>query len=274
MSNETLTDRSILKNQSVMPKGRNEQGPYHSLGSLEGSRSVRSGKKLGATVVKSIALTVMLGTTWHAIAQDAKTLYPSMAPVEQYLIEDRSAEVALARSAAPESIARDAEVLVLGRHGYETAIKGKNGFVCIVERSWTSPIDDPGFWNPKGRAPICFNAAAARSYLPRTIKKTDLILAGRTKAQMMEAIIAGIDKKELPEMEAGAMCYMLSKQGYLSDRDPHWHPHLMFFFSHTDPAAWGADRPDSPINAFNDTWEHLTTFLVPVRQWSDGTADR
>ena len=53
------------------------------------------GLKLGATVVKSIALTVMLGTTWHAIAQDAKTLYPSMAPVEQYLIEDRSAEIAL-----------------------------------------------------------------------------------------------------------------------------------------------------------------------------------
>ena len=274
MFNETLTDRSILKNQSVMPKGRNEQRPHHSLGSLEGSRSVRSGKKLGATVVKSIALTVMLGTTWHAIAQDAKTLYPSMAPVEQYLIDDPSAEVALARSAAPESISREAEVMVLGRHGYETAIKGKNGFVCIVERSWTSPIDDPGFWNPKGRAPICFNAAAARSYLPRTIKKTDLILAGRTKAQMMEAIVAGIDKKELPPMEPGAMCYMLSKQGYLSDRDGHWHPHLMFFFSHTDPATWGADRPDSPINAFNDTWEHLTTFLVPVRQWSDGTADR
>jgi hypothetical protein len=91
---------------------------------------------------------------------------------------------------------------------------------------------------------------------------------------MMEAIVAGIDKKELPPMKPGAMCYMLSKQGYLSDRDGHWHPHLMFFFSHTDPAAWGADRPDSPINAFNDTWEHLTTFLVPVRQWSDGTADR
>ena len=70
---------------------------------------------------------------------------------------------------------------MLGRHGYETAVKGKNGFVCIVERSWTAPIDDPGFWNPKGRAPLCLNAAAARSYLPRTIRKTDLILAGRPK---------------------------------------------------------------------------------------------
>lgn len=55
-----------------------------------------------------------------------------MAPLEQYLIQDRKAEIALAQSAAPESISRDAEVLVLGRHGYETAVKGKNGFVCIV----------------------------------------------------------------------------------------------------------------------------------------------
>jgi hypothetical protein len=180
-------------------------------------------------------------TARQALAQDVKTPYPNMAPVDQYLMEDRGAEIALARSAAPESISRDAEILVLGRHGYETAIKGKNGFVCIVERSWTAPIDDPGFWNPKGRAPLCLNAAAARTYLPRTIRKTDLILAGRTKAQMMEAIVAAIDKKELPEMEPGAMCYMLSKQGYLSDRDGHWHPHLMFFYSRTEPAAWGAD---------------------------------
>ena len=231
------------------------------------------GKKLTAIAVKRLMLIVMLGTAWHAIAQDAKAPYPSMAPVDQYLMEDRNSEIALARSAAPESISRDAEVMVLGRHGYETAIQGKNGFVCIVERSWTSPIDAPEFWNPKGRAPLCLNAAAARSYLPRTIRKTDLILAGRTKAEMMEAIVAGIDKKELPAMEPGAMCYMLSKQGYLSDRDGHWHPHLMFFVSQTDPAAWGADVPGSPVLAFNDTWEHLTTFLIPVRQWSDGTAD-
>ena len=145
-------------------------------------------RKVGAIAVKSAALLVLLGSTAHTIAQDAKAAYPSMAPVEQYLMEDRNSEIALARSAAPESISRGAEVMVLGHHGYETAIKGTNGFVCLVERSWTAPIDDPGFWNPKGRAPTCLNAAAARSYLPRTIKKTDLILAGRTKAQMVEAI--------------------------------------------------------------------------------------
>lgn len=219
-------------------------------------------------------MAVVFATLWHASAQDAKATYPSMAPVDQYLMEDRNSEIALARSAAPESISRDAEVLVLGRHGYETAIQGKNGFVCIVERSWTAPLDDPNFWNPKLRGPLCLNAAAARSYLPRTIKKTELILAGRTKDQMMDAIVAAVDKKELPAMEPGAMCYMLSKQGYLSDTAGHWHPHLMFFYSATDPATWGADLQGSPILAFHETREQLTTFLVPVRRWSDGSADQ
>jgi len=217
-------------------------------------------------------LLVMLAAAWQVQAQDAKTPYPTMAPLDQYLME-RNAEVELARSAAPPSIASDAEVMVLGKHGYETAVPGKNGFVCIVERSWTSPIDDPGFWNPKGRAPICLNAAAARTYLPRTIKKTELILAGQTKAQMVEAVAAAVDKKELPPMELGAMCYMLSKQGYLGDPVGHWHPHLMFFVSQREPATWGAGVQGSPILAFDDKWENLTIFLVPVRQWSDGTAD-
>ena len=231
-----------------------------------------SGLKVNAVALMSSAVFVLV-SAWPAMAQDAKTLYPSMAPVDQYLMADRDSEIALARSAAPDSISRDAEVLVLGRHGYETAVQGKNGFVCIVERAWTSPIDDPGFWNPKLRGPLCLNAAAARTYLPRTIKRTDLILAGRTKAQMVEAMTAAIDNKELPAMEPGAMCYMLSKQGYLSDQGGHWHPHLMFFVSQSDPAAWGAGLPGSPILAFNDTWEHLITFLVPVRQWSGGSPD-
>jgi hypothetical protein len=235
-------------------------------------------KKVGAIAIKSFALLVVLGTAHlgtanRAMAQDAATPYPNMAPIDQYLMTDQGAEIALARSAAPESISRDAEVLVLGRHGFETAVKGKNGFVCIVERSWTS-APDPDFWNPKVRTPICFNAAAARSYLPRTIKRTGLILAGRTKAQTDETIAAAVDKKELPAMEPGAMCYMMSKQGYGGDSVKHWPPHLMFYYSQTDPATWGAGLPGSPILAMSDTQEHLTTFAIGVQRWSDGTEGR
>jgi len=228
--------------------------------------------KVGAIAIKSFALLVVLGMANQAMAQDAATPYPNMAPIEQYLM-DRTAEIALARSAAPESISGDAEVLVLGRHGFERAVKGKNGFVCIVERSWTS-APDPEFWNPKVRTPICYNAPAARSYLPRNTKRTDLILAGRTQAQVDKTITAAIDKKELPAIEPGAMCYMMSKQGYGGDTVKHWPPHLMFYYSQIDPATWGAGLPGSPILASSDTGEHLTTFVVAVQRWSDGTEDR
>lgn len=229
--------------------------------------------------VRAIALTaiVVLGLLdgqGKANAQETRTSYPAMAPLEQYLIADRNAEIALARSAAPASISNDAEVLVLGRHGYETAVKGTNGFVCMVQRSWTAGIDDPDFWNPKLRAPICLNAPAVRSYLPLTIRKTDLVIAGSSKAQMFQAIETAIDKKELPSPEANAMSYMMSKQGYLNDRDGHWHPHLMFFVPLANAELWGAGQSGSPIIAANEPQSRITILLVPVQRWSDGTPDR
>jgi hypothetical protein len=220
----------------------------------------------------SFALLIALAAPWGAQARDAKTSYPRMAPLSQYLMP-RNAEIALARSAGPESISRNAEVLVLGRHGYETAVKGTNGFVCIVERGWTAGIDNPNFWNPKLRGPLCLNQAAAQTYLPLTIKKTDLVLAGESKAQMFKSIEAAFDKKELPTLEPGAMCFMLAKGGYLGDHVGHWHPHLMFFVPQTAAITWGADVPGSPILSNDDPQDRLTIFLVPVAKWSDGTAD-
>ncbi len=245
-------------------------------------------KEVGAIAIWNVALLVVLGTAYlgtakQAMAQDAPRPYPNipptkmapakMAPIDQYLMTDQGAEIALARSAAPESISRDAEVQVLGRHGFETAVRGKNGFVCIMGRSWTS-APDAEFWNPKVRVPMCVNAAAARSYLLRVTKETEWGLAGRTPAQMTESITAAIAKKELPAMESGAMCYMLSKQGYGGDSSPHWPPHLMFFYSDTDPAIWGANLPGSPVVAMSDPVEHLTQFVIPVQRWSDGTENR
>jgi hypothetical protein len=229
--------------------------------------------KVSAIAINGLALLVVLGTTYRAMPQDVATSYPKMAPIEQYLMTDRDAEIALARSSAPESISRDAEVLILGRYGFETAVKGKNGFVCMVGRSWTSAAD-ADFWDPKVRVPMCVNAAAAHSYLLRFTRITELILAGRTQAQMTAAIAAAIDKKELPPMEPGAMCYMMSKEGYGGATLPHWPSHLMFFYSDTDPAIWGANLPGSPVLGVTDTVEHLTSFVVLVQRWSDGTEYR
>ena len=215
-------------------------------------------------------LVVALGAISQMQAQ-SKTSYPSMAPLEQYLMPDRNAEIALARSAAPDSISHDAKVLVLGPHGYETAVEGKNGFVCMVERGWMAPFDNPEFWNPKIRGPLCFNPPAARSILPMTYKRTEMVLAGQSKAQIMEGI-ATFAKKELPALEPGAFTYMLSKEAYLTDRDDHNMAHLMFYTPVMDKAVWGADLPKSPI-MLNPQFarEGIDVFLVLTGMWSDGT---
>jgi hypothetical protein len=113
-------------------------------------------------------LMVLPGAACLAEAQSEKAPYPAMASLDQYLAPDEGSEIALARSAAPPSISGAAEVMVLGRKAYTTAVKGSNGFLCLVERSWSTATDDAEFWNPKMRAPICFTAAAAEPLCPST----------------------------------------------------------------------------------------------------------
>jgi hypothetical protein len=236
-------------------------------------------KRFQAIASLSFALILILGTAWQARAQDRQMSYLSMAPIEQYLMTDRNAEIALARSAAPEAISRDATILVFGRHGYETAVEGKNGFVCVVERGWMSPFDGDfavNFWNPKIRGPICFNPPAARSVLPLTYKRTEMILGGKSKAQIIDALKAAYERKELPPLEPGAMSYMMSKDQYLTDNDGHhWMAHLMLYTPLMDAAVWGADLPKSPVMLnpqFSGAPEPIDVFIVPVGRWSDGSA--
>jgi hypothetical protein len=223
--------------------------------------------------IAALAFVIPILFLWPASAraQAAKAPYPVMAPLDQYLIPEEKAEIALARSAAPASISDAAEVMVLRRDGYATAAKGSNGFVCIVERSWGKATDDPEFWNPKMRAPHCFNPAASRTFLPIFLQKTKLVLAGKSRAQVLAATTSALDKGELPALAPGAMCYMMAKQQYLSDDDKGWHPHLMFFVSGDAAKSWGANLPGSPVIAGDDPEERVTVFMVVAGTWSDGT---
>ena len=226
-------------------------------------------RRVGAGAL-TLGLTLMAIRAWAA---DAPTAYPTMAPLDQYLM-DRDAEISLARSAAPDAISYDAKVLVLGRQGYETAAEGKNGFVCAVERAWMGPFDDPGFWNPKIRGPLCSNPPAVRSILPITFKRTELVLAGLSRPQIMERLKASLAKKELPPLEPGAMSYMMSKDAYLSDDGEHRFAHLMFYTPLMDGASWGADLPNSPVilfPQFHGAPEPINVFIIATRKWSDAT---
>jgi hypothetical protein len=221
-----------------------------------------------ALLGQALAFTMVV----RAQAAQTATPYPKMAPVDQYLM-NRDEEIALAKSAAPKAISDNADVMVMERQGYVTAVHGTNGFVCVVERGWTAPSADPNFWNPKLRGPLCLNGPAARTYLPITIEKTKLVLAGKSKEQMFETVGAELDRKQLPPLEPGAMCYMMSKDGNLGDGNGHWRPHLMFFVPAAEANTWGAGAAGSPIIESPDPADRMTVFLLPIAKWSDGTTD-
>jgi hypothetical protein len=206
-----------------------------------------------------------------AQAQAPAAPYPAMAPLAQYLMPE-SDEIALARSGAPAEISKNADVMVLRKDGYATAAKGTNGFLCIVERGWANDTSQPDFWNPKLRAPNCFNHAAATTFEQIYLMKTRLVLEGKTKEEIVRATAAAMDSKKLPPLAPGAMCYMMSKQQYLGDRDKAWHPHLMFFVAGDAAKSWGADAAGSPLIAANDPEERVTIFMMVVGNWSDGSS--
>jgi len=230
---------------------------------------MRTTRSTNKPIVCSLAfLLCAIGTV---CANDTKTAYPAMAPVEQYRVRNASEEIAMSRSAAPTSISGDASILTFGDHGYETAVKGKNGFVCLVERSWANGFDDAEFWNPKLRAPICFNSAAARTVLPAYLKRTEWVMAGASMPDMIERNRAELAAKRIVRPEPGAMSFMMSKQGYLGDGAGHWHPHLMVYLSHVDGSDWGANLQGSPIFAGRADGGPYMTLFIPVPTWSDGT---
>jgi len=224
------------------------------------------------TAAVAIAFVSSCGQPGDARAQAASLRYPTAAPIEQYRSKSQADEIALARSAAPASISAGADVLVLGDHGYETAITGTNGFVCFVERSWAAGFDDSEFWNPRLRGPNCFNATAARTELPQYLKRTQWVLSGASRQEMIERTRSAYANHTFKSPEPGALTYMLSKAGYLSDdaAGP-WLPHMMFFVAHGQAAAWGACAEGSPIICHEGDDIQSTVFLIPVRAWSDGS---
>jgi hypothetical protein len=227
-------------------------------------------KKAGGVLASSVL--AVLSWSGPSQSQALKTPYPAMAAPAEYLIASRADEIALARTAAPPSISADAEVLVLGSHGYETAVEGKNGFVCFVERSWAAGFEDPEFWNPRIRSPNCFNPPAARTELPQYLKRTEWALAGATRQQITEKTSAAFASHSFKAPEAGAFSFMLSKEAYVNDATAGpWLPHVMFFIPHGQADNWGAGKEGSPVLGQEGSATESTVLFIPVRKWSDGS---
>lgn len=230
----------------------------------------------GQSVTRGTFVLAVALSAGHSVhAQTPQPQYSSMAPVEQYLLADRNAEIALARSAGPAVVSDKAEILVLGAHGYETAVKGSNGFVCFQERSWANDFDNPEFWNPKIHTPQCWNAAAASSVLPDYLQRTRWVLAGVSREEMLARTKTAVAAHEISSPAPGSMAYMLSKDQYIHDPEPgseaRWYPHVMFFVPATEDSKWGANVHGGPIFSTTSDVEPITTFFVVAPKWSDGS---
>lgn len=208
---------------------------------------------------------VLLFAAQSIPAQQPRDLAP-------YLMTDRAAEIALARTAAPSNISDSATVLVLTRTGFVEGVRGTNGFTCMVQRSFFAGFDDPNFWYPANRSPVCINPPAVRSIEPEILKRAEWIMAGVSPKDIAARTKQAYASHTFPMPAPGAMAYMLSPKQILAPTNPHWMPHLMFYYDKSLPAAaWGlADGNGTMFEAPGDPDDPVRLLLVPVRRWSDG----
>jgi hypothetical protein len=210
------------------------------------------------------------------LALAASPLHAQGNDVSKFLIADRAAEVALARTAAPAHVSDSATVLVLERTGYVEAVRGTNGFTCVVIRPpFILDARDSTAWETRARAPHCFNPAATVSILEEMKLRSRLVMAGTPPEEIARQVTRALERRTIPAPGPTAMAYMQSKHQWLFAEDPDWHPHVMFYYpGGTDLKVFGADRSFT-IPVINGTEPRLTwqVILVPVPQWSDGTLE-
>ncbi|MGH9467427.1 MAG: hypothetical protein ACRD1Y_08725 [Terriglobales bacterium] len=225
---------------------------------------------MSSKIPAAASLAALLFLAVRLPAQAKRQSYPHMARVARYLMP-RAAEMALARSAAPPAVSAGATVLVLTPHGYVTAAKGTNGFVCLVERSWDSPFHSAKFWNRHIRGADCLNPPAVRSVLPLFLLRTKLALTRRSQAGILAGLRAAVAAHRLPPLAPDSFSFMLSKHSYLTDSGGNL-AHVMFFVSPVASSEMGADLPGSPVSLAGDfDVVPIAIFVVAVPQWSDGT---
>jgi hypothetical protein len=212
---------------------------------------------------------LLAGVGARAAAQTSK--YP---PLDAYMMPE-TAEVALARTAAPANISKRATIKVLTKSGYQVVHQGDNGFVCMVMRAWSAPTYTPAefrdlVYDATVRAPICFDPEATRTVIPYYELRARLGMAGQAPDQIAEAVGAAYAKGELPKREGVSFAYMWSAEQHLGPGVGHWHPHMMIFSPYYKNAMLGDNEFGKPLPVVTD--DAGTPFAVVVMAVDDKLA--
>src|SRR5256712_3146454 len=176
---------------------------------------------------------------------------PKYPPLSEYMMAPE-AEVALAKSAAPEKISAHATVKILTTSGYKVAAQGNNGFVCIVMRGWAAAISTAArerdlAYDAKLRAPHCFDPIASRTVLPLQELQAKIGLEGKGPDQISKEGQAAYAKGELPKMEAVALSSIVSSVQGVPRGVRAWHPHMMGYLPYSADSICGATTASSGV---------------------------
>jgi hypothetical protein len=221
----------------------------------------------------AIGAAILLSAAAILTSAQGQTQYP---PLSEYMMP-QDAEVALARSAAPANVSDRATIKVLNESGYEVAIEGDNGFVCMVMRAWSAPTYTPTafldfvYYAPL-RAPICFNPVAVETMMLYYELRTELGLQGKNPDEIADSIEAAYAKGELPRIETMSFAYMWSADQDLGPGIGHWHPHMMVFTPYYENSMLGGNEFGGTLPFVSD--DAGTPFAVTVIPTDDGLARR
>ena len=191
-----------------------------------------------------VFLSLMSFGVVRTVAQDTK--YP---PVSEYLMP-QDAEIALAKSAAPDNISGKATIKILTASGFRVVHEGDNGFVCLVMRGFGAPTFTPTdlrnlVYDSKLRAPICFDPQAAQTVVPFYELRHKLGLEGKTPEEITKAIQAAYSAGALPKRDRVSFAYMWSADQILGPAG-HWHPHMMVFSPLYENSMLGGNEGGAP----------------------------
>ncbi len=130
-------------------------------------------------------------------------------------------ETAIALSAAPDYLRKEATVLALVHDGYKTTQTGSNPFTCIVNRD-----------HPRVLKPTCFDKEGSETVIPKIIYTGKRLLKGDSMSDINRDIDRLFEEEVFQSQRRPGVAYMLSR--YNRPFNPRngklgfFPPHVMF----------------------------------------------
>ncbi|MFL6299906.1 MAG: hypothetical protein ACJ71N_04815 [Terriglobales bacterium] len=147
-------------------------------------------------------------------------------------------QIRIAKTAGPTDVAENANVYILGKNGYELAVKGTNGFSCAIERQMPNTME-----------PECYDREGSRTtFLVRSFVEHQRA-KGVSEEKIEQQIEAGYKSGKFKAPSKPGIVYMLSDSNYVFDPDSkkiiHFPGHLMFYapYATKQTVSSGAGAP-------------------------------